>query len=92
MIYVGVKEFRARLSELLNGDQPVVVQNHGRTLGMFSPAIKPVRLPNTDPAYRKAVMARLDVESAQWRAQTPDWREKLKAIGLEDEDIDPPAI
>lgn len=37
-VKVGVREFRAELAEYIDGDEPVAVTRHGRTVGVFIPA------------------------------------------------------
>ena len=45
---MGIKEFRERLSEVIQSGEPVIVTNHGKVLGTFSP-LRP-----KDPARVKA--------------------------------------
>lgn len=35
---IGVREFRERLAEHLDGDQPLAITRHGRTIGHYIPA------------------------------------------------------
>ena len=81
---LGIKEFRERLSEVAHGDEPVIVTHHGRVLGRYLPerAGAPAKLDT------EAWVSRLEELRDEWRAQTPDWRERMTSIGLDpDEDM-----
>lgn len=38
MIELGIREFRSRLSELVNGKEFVVIKNNGREVGTYRPS------------------------------------------------------
>ena len=81
---MGVKEFRERFREVALGDEPVVVTHHGRVLGRFVPAR--AHAPG-EPDIGKWADARRKF-AEKWRAETPDWAERLASYGL-DEDGEP---
>ena len=75
---LGIKEFRERLSELAHGDQQVVVTHHGKVLGRFVPERrKPAENIDLD-AWAEGI----EQSQREWRAKTPDWKERLAAYGL----------
>jgi prevent-host-death family protein len=72
-ISVGIREFRARLSEyLLKGDKPVAVTRHGETIGYFIPA--------------RAARKELDHVALKKAASKMD--ELLQGEGLSEPDLD----
>jgi antitoxin (DNA-binding transcriptional repressor) of toxin-antitoxin stability system len=77
---IGVREFKGRLSELLNGDRPVVVTNNGRVVGEFTPAS--ITAPTAD---RRDWLKRRLAARRRWQEETPDWRDRLAAEGMDDE-------
>ncbi|UZK69385.1 hypothetical protein OKW76_15455 [Sphingomonas sp. S1-29] len=81
---MGVKEFRERFSEVAEGQEPVLVTKNGRIVGRYDPFAQSHR-PDHD---WEAIDQRLDAFRAEWKARTPDWRERLRSIGL-DEHGDP---
>jgi PHD/YefM family antitoxin component YafN of YafNO toxin-antitoxin module len=40
---VGIREFRAGLTEFIDGRQPVAVTRHGQTVGYFIPTARPLQ-------------------------------------------------
>lgn len=81
---LGVKEFRERFSEVAQGDESVIVTHHGRVVGRFMPE-KRAKLSREEIAEWAAQMSEAQ---RRWRANTPDWRERLAALGM-DEDGEP---
>jgi monoamine oxidase len=81
---MGIKEFRERIGEVALGDEAVVVTHHGRRVGQYIPdsARKPPKNIDLDAWVKE----RLEF-GRRWRARTPDWREKLRALGEPEEDI-----
>ena len=80
---MGIKEFREKISEIALGDRPVVLTHHGKRVGQYIPDA--IRQPTvTDP---KAWLDECEAFGRKWRAATPDWREKLRAIGTPEEEI-----
>jgi antitoxin (DNA-binding transcriptional repressor) of toxin-antitoxin stability system len=81
---MGVKEFRERFSEIAEGSEPVLVTKNGRVVGRYAPfsatQYDKVRWAETD--------ARFERLREDWKARTPDWRERLAAAGF-DENGDP---
>lgn len=71
---MGIKEFRERLSEVAKGEETVVVTHHGRYLPERS---KPAEDLDLDEWARERQRVR-----DEWRASTPDWRERMAAYGL----------
>lgn len=75
---MGIKEFRERLSEVANGAEPVTITHHGKVVGRYLPARgKPAETIDVD-RWADDLERRRD----EWRAQTPDWRERMAAYGL----------
>lgn len=81
---MGVKEFRERFSDVAEGSERVFVTKNGRIVGRYDP-LTPV---SATPIDWDAIDARLAAFRDAWRAQTPDWRDKMASIGL-DENGDP---
>jgi antitoxin (DNA-binding transcriptional repressor) of toxin-antitoxin stability system len=77
---VGVREFRDRVSEIVNGSESVVVTNNGRVVGEFTPIS--VKRPHAD--VERWVADRLAFRSA-WRERNPDWIELLARAGLDED-------
>jgi hypothetical protein len=81
---VGIREFRERISELSLGREVVIVTHHGRRVGRYIP--EPSRKPaeDVDPDAWATERERF---AREWRARTPDWRERLAAAGIPPEEI-----
>ena len=80
---MGIKEFRERISEVALGDEPVILTHHGKRVGQYIPdTIRPPTVTDT-----KAWLAERRAFARRWRAETPDWREKLRAIGTPEDEI-----
>lgn len=75
---LGVKEFRERFSELAEGAEPVVVTKNGRVVGTY----KPTRTVEERRANWARISAELDQFREEWKASTPDWKERMASIGL----------
>jgi hypothetical protein len=83
---MGIKEFRERFSELAEGSIPVLVTKNGRAVGTYDPFMRA-------PANKldwAALEAELAGIKAHWIADTPDWRERLASIGLDENGEDIP--
>lgn len=78
---LGVKEFRERFSELAEGAEPVVVTKNGRVIGTYKPALT---LEERRASWAK-FKAQRDEILEEWRASTPDWKERMASIGLDPE-------
>lgn len=81
---MGVKEFRERFSEVAEGRERVFVTKNGRIVGRYDPLTPEGR----NAIDWDAINARLAAFRAAWQARTPDWRERLAGIGM-DENGDP---
>jgi antitoxin (DNA-binding transcriptional repressor) of toxin-antitoxin stability system len=57
---IGIREFRAHLSEVIAADRPMAVTRHGQTVGVFIP---------TRPPVTDEVLARLQVAAAAFAQQ-----------------------
>ena len=78
---MGVREFRERISSVVNGDEPVVITKNGEVVGRYVP-FRPKK-----PAEKidmKAWLEEIEKFQAEWKARTPDWRERLASIGLDE--------
>lgn len=64
---MGVREFRDRVSEIVNGDAPVVVTNNGRRVGTYLP----------ERRHRDPAAASRAVESMR------RWQEEMRAGGID---------
>lgn len=75
---MGIKEFRERISEVAEGDEVVVITQHGRRVGRYVP----------DTGCRASVedvdawLERRERHQEDWRARTPDWQARMIAFGL----------
>ena len=81
---MGIKEFRERIGEVALGEEPVILTHHGRRVGQYIP--DSVRKPPADLNLDEWVKERLEF-GRRWRSRTPDWREKLRALGESEQDI-----
>ena len=80
---LGMREFRERVSELAAGSALVSVTNHNRVVGVFTPiAARPAR----EDVSMRAIIEETARWQREWKARTPDWRERLIAIGITDPD------
>ena len=78
---MGIKEFRARISEVAKGREPVVVTNHGKAVAIMRPLnVGAAREFDADRWLSTAKKYRED-----WKANTPDWHERLLAVGRDEE-------
>ncbi len=76
---MGTREFRERFSEIAEGAEPVQVTKNGRIIGQFTPfRAKPAEEVDWDEW-----MAEIERRQEGWKSTTPDWRERLAAIGLD---------
>lgn len=80
---MGIKEFRERISEVADGDEVVVLTHHGRRVGRYVP--ERLRAPRTVDI--DAWVAEREDTARRWRAATPDWRDRLRAFGITEEEI-----
>jgi antitoxin (DNA-binding transcriptional repressor) of toxin-antitoxin stability system len=78
---MGVKEFRERFSEVAEGEEPVLVTKNGRIVGRYDPMVA------TSASKRdwSEIEKRLAAFRDGWKARTPDWRDRLRSIGLDDD-------
>ena len=74
---MGIKEFRERISEVNAAGEPVIITNHGKPVGTYSP-IKPKSL----EAAKKAAesVARWQAEMRAEGIEPEDW---LAEMGLD---------
>lgn len=77
---MGVKEFRERFSEIAEGSEPVFITKNGRVVGKYDP----LSAPKSNAGDWASVEARLAEVRREWRAKTPDWRDRLASIGLDE--------
>ena len=77
---IGVRELKAKLSEVVNGNRPVTVTNNGRVLGEFTPAtiVKP-------SADRAAWLDHRIEFRRKWQEANSDWMDLLNREGLDEE-------
>ena len=80
---MGIKEFRDRIGEVALGDKPVVLTHHGRRVGQYIPdLIRPRTVTDTGAWVEERREA-----GRKYRAEHSDWREKLRSIGIPDDEI-----
>lgn len=79
-----IDEFRARLAELARGKEVVDVTDGSETIGRFVPwsAAK------DGDTQLAAELAELQAMKDAWIAGTPDWKERLAAIGIDYRDLE----
>jgi antitoxin (DNA-binding transcriptional repressor) of toxin-antitoxin stability system len=78
---VGIREFRDNFTEIARkAKEPVIVTNHDRIVGWFTPA-------NTPPRSIKEILATLDEVRRSTEASGVDVGARMKELGLEDEDL-----
>lgn len=77
---MGVKEFRERFSEVAEGVEPVLVTKNGRIVGRYAP----MSAARFDKERWDEIEARLARFRDDWKANTPDWRERLHANGFDE--------
>lgn len=75
---LGVKEFRERFSEIADGSQPVFVTKNGRIVGKYQPMLS-----TEERVHNWAeISARLEKHREEWKARTPDWKQRMADYGL----------
>lgn len=74
---MGIKEFRERLSEVMQSAQGVVVTNHGKVVGIFTP-LRP-----KDPERVRAAAESIQRWQKEMRAKGVDFDAELAAMGLD---------
>lgn len=75
---IGVREFREKLADYLEGGRPLAITRHGRTLGYFIPARKQDR--KAKLAALRAVAKDLDAMIASWGAPEEELMEEYRQI------------
>ena len=80
---MGIKEFRQRIGEIATGDDVIEVTHHGRRVGRYVPErLQPPRDIDFDVWRRER-----EETGRRWRAETPDWRDRLKSFGIPESEI-----
>jgi antitoxin (DNA-binding transcriptional repressor) of toxin-antitoxin stability system len=74
---MGIKEFRERLSEVVQSGQGVVVTNHGKVVGIFTP-LRP-----KDPERVRAAAASIRRWQEEMKAKGVDLEGVLADMGLD---------
>jgi prevent-host-death family protein len=77
---IGVREFREKLSEVVNGNRPVVITNNGRVVGEFTPATVTTPTANSADWLQDRIAFR-----KWWQSHVPNWRDRLLLEGLDAE-------
>ena len=78
---MGIKEFRERIGEVSLGDEVVILTHHGRRVGRYVPE-RPRDVDMTTWTEERRAFGR------KWRAQTPDWRVRLAAEGIDPAEVE----
>lgn len=71
----SVREFRNRVAELIDSDEPVLVTRHGKHAAVLYPLHDPKKIP-------------IEVRRRLFRDITESIREQLDAKGVTDEDVE----
>lgn len=71
----SVREFRSRVAELIDSDEPVLVTRHGKNAAVLYPLHDPKKIP-------------IEVRRRLFRDITESIREQLDAAGVTDEDVE----
>ena len=71
----SVREFRNRVAELIDSDEPVLVTRHGRNAAVLYPLHDPKKIP-------------IEVRRRLFRDITESIREQLDAKGVTDEEVE----
>lgn len=79
---IGVRELRGRLSEVVNGNQHVVITNKGRVVGEFMPAT--IIVPTAD---RVRWIEERAAFRHRWQSDHPDWVDLLGREGMDEEGV-----
>jgi antitoxin (DNA-binding transcriptional repressor) of toxin-antitoxin stability system len=77
---IGVRELKGRLSEVVNGNRPVVVTKNGKIVGEYTPAaiIRPT-------ADRAKWLGERVAFRRRWQKETPHWVDLLRREGMDGE-------
>jgi antitoxin (DNA-binding transcriptional repressor) of toxin-antitoxin stability system len=76
---IGVRELKGRLSEVVNGNRPVVVTKNGKIVGEYTPAT--IIKPTADRA--KWLEERVAFRN-RWQNETPHWNDLLTQQGMDE--------
>ena len=71
----SIRDFRSRIAELIDGDEPVLVTKHGKNAALVYPLRDPAKLP-------------LEIRRKLFLDMTADIAEQLGAKGVTDEEIE----
>lgn len=74
---VGIREFRAGLTDFVDADEPVAVTRHGQTVGYFIP-VKPDRA--ADAAALREAGEKLDALLMATESEVEEMVEEFKRI------------
>ena len=74
---MGIKEFRERLSEVVQIGEPVIVTNHGKVLGTFAP-LRP-----RDPDIVREAAEAIRTAQEKLKANGVDLDAEMAALGLD---------
>jgi hypothetical protein len=80
---MGIKEFRERIGEVAVGDETIILTHHGRRVGRYLPEKATVA---ADADLDRWLKERIET-GRRWRAATPDWRARLIAFGVPEDEI-----
>ncbi len=71
----SIRDFRTRIAELIDSDEPVLVTRHGKNAAVLYPLNDPKKIP-------------LELRRKLFRELTNDIARQLDAKGVTDEDVD----
>jgi prevent-host-death family protein len=71
----SIREFRSRITELIDSDEPVLVTRHGKNAAVLFPLHDPKKIP-------------LELRRKLFRELTNDIARQLDAKGVTDEDVE----
>jgi hypothetical protein len=77
-VKIGIREFREKLANYLESDQPLAITRHGETLGFYIPAQKRSRTAELEAM--RAAAKDLDEMIASWGASEDELMDEYKQI------------
>ena len=71
----SIRDFRSRIAELIDSDEPVLVTRHGKNAAVLYPLHDPAKIP-------------IEIRRKIFRDLTADIAKQLDARGVKDEDVE----
>jgi PHD/YefM family antitoxin component YafN of YafNO toxin-antitoxin module len=77
-VRIGIREFREKLADYLESNQPLAITRHGETLGFYIPAQKRSR--TAELQAMRAAAKDLDEMIASWGAKEEELMDEYRQI------------